>query len=254
MRNKMINQLNILFEDKNIICVDKPAKVLSQADKSSRKDILSELKDYIRIRDQKESNVFLALVHRLDYLTSGLMVFAKRSKAASRLSEQVREHKINKYYLLVADVSKSNFDFCSNKSMSDYLYKDEKVQKVFVCDKNKQLAKFARLYFKFLKVIDGKGLFLVLLDTGRQHQIRVQFSNRKLYLYGDDRYAKSKEALQDENLALHSLALDFEHPISKEKINVITAVPRRGAFFYFNDYLEKLNFDELFEELRELKE
>lgn len=265
---------SIIYEDKHIICVDKNNNVLSQADSSKRKNILDDIKEYIKVRDNKEGNVFLALVHRLDYLTSGLMVFAKRSKSASRLSDYIRQKNFDKYYLLVVDENKAimgnynqdKLNECSNNRlpktnhiklsvksedednlysygiMEDYLIKKDD-QRVYVADNEKGGAKFSKLAYKRLVRKDGLALYMVLLITGRQHQIRVQFSSRGLFLLGDDRYARTERAKAYQNLSLHSFAMSFLHPMDRELLFIRTDIPSRDGFLLFNDFLKNVNLD-----------
>ncbi len=205
----MKNNLEILYEDNHIIVVVKPNNILSQSDNTKDIDMLTIIKDYIKEKYNKPGNVYLGLVHRLDRPVSGVMVFAKTSKAASRLSDQVRTHTFKKKYMaIVYDNGLKDED-----KFVDYLYKDSD-NSTKVVDKNK--GKYSELSYKVLQRDKKNNLALVdiELETGRHHQIRVQFASRNHALYGDQRYG-----IQDKNqIALHAYKLEFNHPTTKEKL------------------------------------
>ena len=205
----MKNNLEILYEDNHIIVVVKPNNILSQSDNTKDIDMLTIIKEYIKEKYNKPGNVYLGLVHRLDRPVSGVMVFAKTSKAASRLSDQVRTHSFKKKYMaIVYDNGLKDED-----KFIDYLYKDSD-NSTRVVDKNK--GKYSELSYKVLQRDKKNNLALVdiELETGRHHQIRVQFASRNHALYGDQRYG-----IQDKNqIALHAYKLEFIHPTTKEKL------------------------------------
>ena len=205
----MKNNLEILYEDNHIIVVVKPNNILSQSDNTKDIDMLTIIKEYIKEKYNKPGNVYLGLVHRLDRPVSGVMVFAKTSKAASRLSDQVRTHSFKKKYMaIVYDNGLKDED-----KFIDYLYKDSD-NSTKVVDKNK--GKYSELSYKVLQRDKKNNLALVdiELETGRHHQIRVQFASRNHSLYGDQRYG-----IQDKNqIALHAYKLEFIHPTTKEKL------------------------------------
>lgn len=197
--------LNILYEDNHIIVCVKPVGVLSQEDHTKDPDMLSILKEYIKAKYKKEGNVFLGLVMRLDRMTSGVMVFARTSKAASRISEQIRNGEVLKKYVAVVQ-GKVN----EHGTLKDYLIKDEKLIKSFVT--TKELGKLAVLDYKLVGYKDNLSVVDVLLHTGRHHQIRVQFSNMGNPLYGDKLYG----GIGDNHMHLHAYYLSFVHPVTKE--------------------------------------
>jgi 23S rRNA pseudouridine1911/1915/1917 synthase len=201
-------KINILFEDNHILVVEKPINMPVQADESKDKDLLTSLKEYIKEKYNKPGNVYLGLVHRLDRPVGGVMVFAKTSKAASRLSEQVRTHKFIKEYLVIIDALVSK----DKDTLIDKLYKDEKTNMVTIDERGKE----AVLDYELISKKDKKSLLKVNLKTGRSHQIRVQFASRDLPLYGDQRY--NKNAKVGEQIALYSYKLSFNHPITNELI------------------------------------
>ena len=210
--------INIIYEDNHLLVVEKKPNVLVQADNTNDLDLLTILKQYLKEKYNKPGNVYLGLVHRLDRPVGGVMVFAKTSKAASRLSEQVRTHQIKKEYQAVLCGKAKEKD-----NLQDYLLKDEKINMVKV-DKN---GKFAELDYQLIKYCDNLSLVKINLKTGRSHQIRVQFSSRHLPLWGDQRY--NKNAKVGEQIALYATGLSFCHPVTKEflsfKINTPDEYP-----------------------------
>lgn len=212
-----MQNLNILYEDNHIIVVVKPVGVPVQADKSGDMDMLSIIKEYIKEKYNKPGNVYLGLVHRLDRMVSGVMVFAKTSKAASRLSEYIRQKNVKKRYFAIVNGKMS----VNNEviTLENYLVKNERLNMSRVCDEKTKNAKKAILEYKVLKsfTYNKKEYSLVDIDlhTGRHHQIRVQFSNISHSLYGDIKYGQKINKV-GENLALFSYYLSFYHPTKDE--------------------------------------
>lgn len=210
--------INIIYEDNHLLVVEKKPNVLVQADNTNDLDLLTILKQYLKEKYNKPGNVYLGLVHRLDRPVGGVMVFAKTSKAASRLSEQVKIHQMKKEYQAVLCGKAKEKD-----NLQDYLLKDEKTNMVKV-NKN---GKFAELDYQLIKYCDNLSLVKINLKTGRSHQIRVQFSSRHLPLWGDQRY--NKNAKVGEQIALYATGLSFCHPVTKEflsfKINTPDEYP-----------------------------
>ena len=206
---KIMNNLDILYEDNHIIVVVKPNNILSQSDETNDLDMLTIIKGYIKEKYNKPGNVYLGLVHRLDRPASGVMVFAKTSKAASRLSEQIRNNLVTKKYLAVVNGT----DLESGGIFNDYL---EKLSDGNTIVSDELRGKYAELSYKALQINRENNLSLVEVDlkTGRHHQIRVQFASRGYPLYGDNRYGK----MDKKQLALHAYELSFTHPVNKEKM------------------------------------
>lgn len=214
--------INILYEDNHIIVVEKPINIPVQEDDSKDKDLLTMIKEYIKVKYNKPGNVYVGLVHRLDRPVGGIMVFAKTSKAASRLSEQMRVKDIKKkYYAVVEGIVKDS------DTLIDYLSKNTKTNTVYV-DKN---GKEAVLSYKRVKMINNLSLVDIELKTGRNHQIRVQFSSRNTPLWGDQRY--NKNAKVGEQIALYSYYLSFIHPTTKEVMEFSLNLPNREPFKLF---------------------
>lgn len=209
--------MTILYEDNHLLVALKEPFILSQSDGSNTPDMLTILKKYLKEKYNKPGNVYLGLVHRLDKEVGGVMVFAKTSKAASRLSEQVRLHKFEKYYLAVVK------GIVESDTYKDKILREEYQSKI---DKK---GKDATLSFETLYVINNNSLVKINLLTGRHHQIRVQFSERGHYLLGDSRYGKKGKY----SLALYAYHLAFYHPVTKEKL-VFENIPSKGYFSKFN--------------------
>ena len=179
--------IKIIFEDNHLLVVEKPVNILSQGDDTNDKDMVNLLKQYVKEKYNKPGNVYIGLVHRLDRPVGGIMVFAKTSKAASRLSDQVRTKTFKKTYRAVihGDMNKKE------DTLKDYLYKNKKTNMVRVVNKDHKEAKNAELSYKTLDRRDGFSLIEIDLKTGRPHQIRVQFASRKHPLFGDQRYGQN---------------------------------------------------------------
>ena len=204
---KAVNKLRVLYEDNLVIVVVKEKNVLSQADNTHDIDMLTIIKKYLKEKYNKPGNVYLGLVHRLDRPVSGIMVFAKTSKAASRLSDQVRKKEIKKTYMaVVKGIIKKNED-----TFVDYLLKLDNGNTIVT---TKEKGKESVLTYKVLKRNYEKNETLVSIDlkTGRHHQIRVQFASRGYPLCGDQRYGKSDKT----QIALCAYKLEFIHPTTKQ--------------------------------------
>lgn len=200
-----MSKLNILYEDNHIIVVVKPYNVLSQGDSTKDTSIMDEIKSYIKVKYNKPGNVYLGLVHRLDRPVGGVMVFARSSKAASRLCKSFNEHSITKKYLAIV-----NGKMESNKGeLVDYIEKDSNGNASISSNGKKAI-----LDYEVLQYDDTHDCSLVSIDlkTGRHHQIRIQFASRGHYLLGDQRYGK----LDNMQICLFAYYLSFTHPVSKE--------------------------------------
>lgn len=209
--------LKILYEDNHIIVVVKPVGIPVQADKSQDLDMLTAIKEYIKEKYNKPGNVYLGLVHRLDRMVGGVMVFAKTSKAASRISEYIRNKNVKKKYLAIVN-GKIEVDGKPHV-LKNYLLKNERLNLSKVVDGMKKNAKEASLEYTALKnfIYSKKEYTLVdvNLHTGRHHQIRVQFANISHPLYGDQKYGQKINKVC-QNVGLWSYYLSFFHPTKDE--------------------------------------
>ena len=216
----------VLFEDNHLLVINKPVNVPCQEDASGDLDLLNLLKADLKERHAKPGNVFLGLVHRLDRPTSGVMVFAKTSKAASRLSDQVRRHVFDKRYLVVVEGRLPS----SGGRLEDYLHKDSATNQVWVCSADDPGARDAALEYEILETGKQGTLVAVQLFTGRSHQIRVQFASRDCPVWGDHRYGSGSGGQQ---LALHASRLSLEHPTTKDALSFDAPFPERVPFDRF---------------------
>lgn len=201
----------ILYEDNHLLVVEKPVNIPVQEDRSGDLDLLSALKVDLKRRFNKPGNVYLGLVHRLDRPVGGVMVFAKTSKAASRLSDQLRRGTIDRKYLAVLrGVPKKR-----QATLRHFLYKNRNKNQVFSVKGNHPEAKAASLDYEVLKTVSNNSLLSVRLHTGRSHQIRVQLATEGYPLYGDQKYGEQVNK-PGEQIALWAHTLEFEHPTTKE--------------------------------------
>ncbi len=204
-------EYKILYEDNQVIVVFKPQGILSQGDGTTSPDILSMLKKYIKEKYNKPGEVYLGLVHRLDRNTSGVMVFARTSKAANRLSDDIREHRLfEKNYIAVVEGKTDN-----SGELINNIYWDEKLKKSFVS--NKKEAKEAKLSYELVDYKDNKSYVKIKLFTGRHHQIRCQFSHIGHPIYGDVKYGSTHKI--GNSYALCAYKLKFIHPTLKEEMS-----------------------------------
>ena len=206
--------INVLYEDNHIIVVMKPANVPVCEDSSGDLDLLSMVKHYLEEKYNK-NNAFVGLVHRLDRPVGGVMVFAKTSKAASRLSDQIRKGEMKKkYYAVVMGKTLERGIFV------DKLEKDSKKNISFVSDNGKE----SILEYERIKTNGEMSLVSIDLKTGRSHQIRVQFSHHGFPLYGDQKY--NKKANMHTQIALFAYSLSFLHPTLKKELVFSVDIPK----------------------------
>lgn len=206
-------QIKVIYEDNHLLVVEKPVNVPMQEDSSRDHDLLSICKDYIKERYGKPGNVYLGLVHRLDRPVGGVCVFARTSKAASRLSRQVQDRTFRKRYLAVVE----DGGLADQGRFEDYLLKDGSTNTVRVDPKGKK----AVLDYRVIERKNGLAKVEVDLHTGRSHQIRVQFSSRNHPLWGDQRY--NRNARPGQQIALWSASLTFLHPVTGEELTFESA-------------------------------
>lgn len=216
----------IIYEDNHLLVVEKPQNVLVQADNTNDLDLLTSLKKYIKEKYNKPGEVYLGLVHRLDRPVGGVMVFARTSKSASRLSNMIRLGKFEKTYLAVVEGKVPD-----EGVFEDYLLKLENENKTIVDKKGK----YSKLSYKLLSYKDGLSLVKIKLDTGRSHQIRVQFSSRGYALWGDQKY--NSKAKVGEQIALWSYELRFKHPVREELMDFKCNPPMNEPWNLFGDVL-----------------
>ncbi len=226
-----MEKLNVLYEDNQIIVVIKPHNVPSQADESGDLDLLSMVKSYVKEKYNKEGEAFIGLVHRLDRPTGGIMVFARNSKSAARLSKQFSDHTLQKTYFAITTSQPP----AKTGHLVNYLKKDEKENKVKIVTLGEYGAKKAELDYKLLETNGELSLMQVNPMTGRGHQIRVQLAGINCPLYGDNKYGKERSYTK--NLGLWAGKLELIHPTTKEKMKFVC--PPDDIQPWSNFYMQK---------------
>jgi len=214
--------MKIVYEDNHLLVVIKPENMPVQLDSSNDLDLLTSSKQYLKDKYHKPGNVYLGLIHRLDRPVSGIMVFAKTSKAASRLSEQIRNHEFKKEYTAVVLGKVKEKD-----TLIDKLLKDEKTNITKVSPNGKE----SILDYQLLDYKNDMSLVRINLKTGRSHQIRVQFSSRNHPLYGDQKY--NHDAKEKEQIALFANKIIFIHPTTKEILTFEIELPNKYPWNIF---------------------
>lgn len=202
--------MNIIYEDNHILVIDKPKNVPSQQDASQDDDVVKLVSHYLKTKYQKPGNVYVGLLHRLDRPVSGLMVIAKTSKAALRLSAQFQQNQVIKHYHAIV------MNGLKPQTYTDFLSKDTKSNTSFVT--NETQGKKATLTVLSCEPLTQNYFLLnIALQSGRPHQIRVQCASRKAFLFGDQRY--NPYAKKGQQIALKSTFLQFTHPTTKEVLS-----------------------------------
>lgn len=221
-------EIKIIFEDNHLLVVEKPPNMLSQSDDTGDPDLLTILKEDLKQRYNKPGEAFLGLVHRLDRPAGGVMVFAKTSKSASRLSEQIRNGSFKKTYLAVVNGIPEQL----SGTLEHYLEKDGKSNTVKVVSPLSGGGKKALLDYKVLESREGLSLVRINLHTGRPHQIRVQFSSIGHSLYGDKKYGAADDK-ETQQIALWSTAIQLQHPTLGEQLTFEASPPDKYPWYLF---------------------
>ena len=220
--------INVLYEDNHLLIVEKPVNIAVQEDASKDMDLLNMLKSYIKEKYNKPGDVYLGLVHRLDRPVGGVMVFARTSKAASRLSNELRKQQIYRKYKAIIRGTLPN----KQGELVDYLYKDRKKNLVTVVSSKNKDGKKAILEYKVLSKKDNLSMLEVELKTGRSHQIRVQLANQGTPLYGDQKYGEHVNK-HGQQIALWASSLSVKHPTKDEMITVESEPPKEYPWAEF---------------------
>ena len=220
-----LKKSEILFEDNHLIIINKKPGILVQGDITGDISLIEITKDYIKNKYNKKGNVFLGLVNRIDRPTSGIVIFAKTSKALSRMNEILRNREIQKIYWLII----SNKFASNNGKIEGWFRKNSKQNKSYFFESQVTNSKFGSLSYKKIKTLDNYCLVEVELITGRHHQIRCSFSELGYPIQGDLKYG-SKRSNKDGGIYLHSRKVEFTHPVSKNKILLRADTPRTGLW------------------------
>lgn len=215
------NNLQVLHEDNHLIIVNKRAGDIVQGDKTGDKPLSDVLKEYIKDKYNKPGAVYLGTVHRLDRPTSGVVIYARTSKALERLNKMLREKTIKKTYWAVV----KNKPKAPKETLINFLKKNPKNNKSTAYPKEVDGSKKAILHYQILKTLDNYSLLEIDLETGRHHQIRVQLSNIGSTIKGDLKYG-AKRSNKDGSIHLHARKIEFIHPVSKEVLKVTAPTPK----------------------------
>lgn len=217
--------LDIIYEDNHLIVINKKAGTLVQGDKTGDTPLNDQVKAYIKVKYNKSGDVFLGTVHRLDRPTSGIVLFARTSKALTRMNELFKNKDIQKTYWAVTESAPNK----KNGACIDYLLKNEKQNKSYVKSESTPKAKRAELTYRLIGKGDNYSFIEVAPATGRHHQIRVQLSTMGCIIKGDLKYG-ARRSNKDGSIHLHARKLEFVHPVKKEPVT-ITAVPPNDALW-----------------------
>ena len=212
--------LEVLYEDNHIIAVNKKASDIVQGDKTGDRPLPEYIKDYIKKKYKKPGKVFLGVVHRLDRPVSGVMVFARTSKALSRLNEMFREKKVQKTYWAIVKNKPQN----TKETLVHYLLKNQAKNKSQAFNREGNHALRSELSYKLIRSLDNYHLLEVSPKTGRHHQIRVQLAKIGCPIKGDIKYGFDRTN-KDKSIHLHARKIDFIHPVKKEPISITAPTP-----------------------------
>ena len=220
--------MEVIYEDNHIIVVNKTVNEIVQGDKTGDEPLVDKVKKYIKEKYNKPGEVFLGVVHRLDRPTSGIVIFARTSKALSRLNEMFRNGDVHKtYWAITANCPKEDSGILEN-----YLKKNEKLNKSFIAKPQDKEAKKAVLKYQIVSKSDRYYLFEINLLTGRHHQIRCQLSSIGCPVKGDLKYGYPRSN-PDGGLSLHARKVEFVHPVSKKEISIVADVPKNDKLWEF---------------------
>lgn len=219
--------MKIIYEDNHILAVAKTCHEIVQGDKTGDEPLPETLKRLIKERDNKPGNVFLGVTHRLDRPTTGVVLFAKTSKALERLNRMFAQNEVHKtYWCIVPNVWKTNDGNLPAREadLKNWLVRNEKQNRSYAYDHEVKDSKEARLHYRVINETDRYALIEVQLFTGRHHQIRCQLSHIGLVIKGDLKYGAPRSN-PDGGICLHSRKTNFIHPVSKEEVTIVAPVP-----------------------------
>ena len=221
--------LDILLEDGPLLAVNKPAGLLTQGVPAGMPTLEAAVRDYIKVKYDKPGNVYLGIPHRLDRPTSGVVVFARNSKAAARLAEQFHDRRVKKEYLAIVEGVPAE----PTGTLSDWLLKDAAAAHVTVVPEGTSGAKSAELRYAVVATREGRSLLRLEPLTGRMHQIRVQLASRGWPVVGDGQYGATTPPPTPESIALHARRLTLFHPIRYDELTLLAPVPTAWAEYGF---------------------
>ena len=220
--------MTVLYEDNHLIIVNKASSEIVQGDKTGDKPMSEMVKDYLREKYNKPGNIFCGVTHRLDRPTSGVVIFAKTSKALTRLNKLFKDDEVEKvYWAIVQNRPPKKEDI-----LTHFLIKNERINKSTAFDSEKPNTKKAILNYSLIAQSENYFLLRVNLETGRHHQIRVQLSRLGCPIKGDLKYG-AKRSNKDGSISLHARSVSFIHPVSQQKIEVVAPVPNDALWRAF---------------------
>ena len=219
------NSLEVIYEDNHLLAVVKPAGLATMGLRDGRATLLTVAKEYVKQRYRKPGNVYLGVISRLDAPVTGIVLFARTSKAARRLTEQFRNRTVRKvYWALVEGVVSP-----TSASCEDWVIHDERHRRMHVADRSADGAKDARLGYRLLRRVEGSSLLEVRPETGRKHQIRLQLAHHGYPILGDLKYGSRKAFAS--GIALHAKSLTVSHPVTKEPLTLDGPLPNAWSLF-----------------------
>jgi 23S rRNA pseudouridine1911/1915/1917 synthase len=228
-----MQSIEVLYEDNHIIAVNKRPSQIVQEDKTGDKPLIEFVKDYIKTKYNKPGEVFLGVVHRIDRPVSGIVIFARTSKAQARLNEMLKARDIRKKYLAIV----KNRPPKDSDNLRNYILRNTKQNKSYIYEKEVKDSQLAELNYKLIGSSDNYHLIEIELITGRHHQIRAQLAAIGCPIKGDLKYGAPRSN-EDASICLHSYIMEFIHPIKKEQL-IITAPPPQNALWKF--FIKYLN-------------
>ncbi len=231
----MAKQINIevVYEDNHLIAVNKPANVLVHGDETGDATLVDAVKEYIKIRYDKPGDVFLGVIHRIDRPVSGVVVFARTSKALSRMNRLFQKKEISKEYLAIVNKSPEVL----SGTLKHYIAKDKKKNIARIHKSDRKGAKLSVLDYRLLAGLNGYYLLEVLPRTGRSHQIRVQLAALGCPIVGDRKYGYPRPT-QDFSICLHCHKMSFVHPVKKDRVVIEADIPSKQYWDFFGDLVE----------------
>jgi 23S rRNA pseudouridine1911/1915/1917 synthase len=226
----MSEELEVLYEDNHLIAVNKRAGEPVQIDITKDLPLEERVKSYIKEKYNKPGNIFLGIIHRIDRPVSGVVLFAKTSKALTRMNDLIKDRKIKKTYLAIVNQAPNPI----KGSLAHYLVRNNKQNKTYITEKGKKEAKEALLNYEI--IANSERYFLIKIDliTGRHHQIRAQLSGIDCPIVGDLKYG-FKRSNDDASICLHSTKMEFTHPVNSEKVQILASFPKQKYWKLFEN-------------------
>ncbi len=229
------SEIEILYEDNHLIIVNKKSGDIVQGDKTGDMPLSEKIAEYLKEKYNKQGNVFVGVIHRIDRPVSGIVIFAKTSKALARMNYLIEKRKIIKKYWAIV-IRKPEKD---ENILSNYLFKNQDKNKSFIVDKNFKGAQKAELKFTFLASSNNYHLLEIELYTGKHHQIRVQLSSIGSIIKGDLKYGAPRSN-KDASISLHSRYIEFEHPINNEILKLTAPLPEDKLWSVFEELTDEI--------------